>query len=223
MVDSPRLTPREEGPGDAAVDHVVSAQDPATDWEGFVHRIVGGDRQAEAELVQRFYAKVRAMALARLRGAPAAIDITQDTMLAVLQALRAGRLREPARLSAFVLSTARNLISGHQRQEARNREILQDPPEEAVQIDPPSLRIDNQRRLSLVGEALDRLKPLDRRILHLTLVEGMTSREISPIVGLSRNAVRTRRARAVKAITRRIERVTQELRPDYIAKSGLRP
>ena len=199
------------------------AQDGATEWEGLVHRIAGGDREAEAELVHRFYAKVRAMALTRLRGAPAAIDITQDTILAVLQALRAGRLREPARLPAFVLSTARNLISGHQRQQARSREILQDPPEEAVQTEPPLLRLDNQRRLSLVGEALDRLKPLDQRILHLTLVEGMTSREIAPIVGLSRNAVRTRRARAVKAITRRIEKVTQERRPDYIRKSGLRP
>ena len=201
----------------------MAAQDAATGWEDLVHRIAGGDREAEAELVQSFYARVRAMALTRLHGAPGAIDITQDTILAVLQALRAGRLREPAKLPAFVLSTARNLISGHRRQEARSREILQDPPEEAAQSEPPFLRLDNQRRLSLVGEALDRLKPPDRRILHLTLVEGLTSREISPIVGLSRNAVRTRRARAVKAITRRIEKVTQDLGPDYIRKSGLRP
>jgi RNA polymerase sigma-70 factor (ECF subfamily) len=201
----------------------VAAEGAAAEWEGLVRRIEQGDRDAEADLANRFYPKVRAMALARLHGAPAAMDITQDTILGVLEALRAGRLREPDRLAAFVLSTARNLINGHQRKEARSREVLQDPPREPAQNDPAPFEIDDGQRLALVDEALDRLKPVDRRILLLTFVEGMTSREISPVVGLNPDAVRTRRARAVKVITRRVEKVTQKRGSDYIRKSGLRP
>jgi len=223
VVDSRRVTSNGEDRRVAPVGHEAVAQDAAAEWEGLVRRIEQGDRDAEAELANRFYPKVRAMALARLHGAPAAMDITQDTILGVLEALRAGRLREPDRLPAFVLSTARNLISGYQRKEARSREVLQEPPQEPAQIDPTPFEIDDEQRLALVGEALNRLKPQDRRILLLTFVEGMTSREIAPVVGLNRDAVRTRRARAVKAITRRIREVTQKRRLDYIRKSGLRP
>jgi RNA polymerase sigma-70 factor, ECF subfamily len=188
-----------------------------------VRRVVHGDRDAEAELANRFYPKVRAMALARLHGAPAAMDITQDTILGVLEALRAGRLREPDRLPAFVLSTARNLINGCQRQQARSREIDQDTIEVPDPAEPMPAALDHQQRLALAGAALDRLKPLDRRILLLTLVEGMTSREVSPLVGLNPDAVRTRKARALKAVTGHIKKVTQKRLLDYIRKSGLRP
>jgi RNA polymerase sigma-70 factor (ECF subfamily) len=223
VVDSPRVTSHGEDRRGASVGHEVASQDAATAWESLVRRVEQGDREAEAELANRFYPRVRAMALARLHGAPAAMDITQDTILGVLEALRAGRLREPDRLPAFVLSTARNLINGYQRQEARSREVHQDTIEVPAPAEPMPAALDHQQRLALAGEALDRLKPLDRRILLLTLVEGMTSREISPIVGLHPDAVRTRKARALKACTGHIERVTQKRRLDYIRKSGLRP
>lgn len=222
VLDSSRVTSTGEG-GSPTVSLDVAAREEATEWESLVRRIEQGDGEAEAVLAHRFYPKVLAMARARLHGAPAATDITQDTILAVLEALRAGRIREPARLPAFVLSTARNLINGFQRKEGRSREVLQDPPHEPVHNDPAPFELDDEQRFALVGEALDRLKPLDQRILLLTLVEGMTSREISPIVGLNPGAVRTRRARAVKAVTRRIEEVTQGGRRDYIHKSGLKP
>ena len=223
MLDSSRVTSHSEGGGSAPVELGRAAQDAAAEWESLVRRVEQGDRKAEAELADRFYPKVRAMAISRLHGAPAAMDITQDTILGVLEALRAGRLRETARLPAFVLSTARNLINGHQRKTARSREVLQDPPREPAQSDPSPFEIEDRQRLALVGEALDQLRPLDRRILLLTLVEGLTSREIAPTVGLTPEAVRTRRARAVRAIRLRVNKVSQTSRPDYIRKSGLKP
>ena len=223
MLDSSRVTSHSEGGGSAPVELGRAAQDAAAEWESLVRRVEQGDRKAEAELADRFYPKVRAMALARLHGAPAAMDITQETILGVLEALRAGRLRETDRLPAFVLSTARNLINGHQRKQAHSREVLQDPPREPAQSEPSPFEIEDRQRLALVGEALDQLRPLDRRILLLTLVDGLKSREIGPIVGLTPEAVRTRRARAVRAIRLRVNKVSQTSRPDYIRKSGLKP
>jgi len=209
--------------GSPAVSLDVAAEEALPEWDNLVRRIAGGDREAEADLALRFHPKVLAMARARLHGAPAAMDITQDTILAVLEALRAGRIREPAKLPAFVLSTARNLINGFLRKEARSHEVLRDPPREPAQNDPTPFELEDQQRFALVGEAMDRLKPVDRRILLLALVDGMTSREIAPLVGLNPGAVRTRRARAIKAITLRIEKVTRQRRRDYIHTSGRRP
>ena len=223
VLDSSRVTSNGEGRGSAPNESGVAVETAAEAWESLVRRIERGDREAEAELADRFYPKVRAMALARLHGAPAAMDITQETILGVLEALRAGRLRETDRLPAFVLSTARNLINGHQRKQAHSREVLQDPPREPAQSDPSPFEIEDRQRLALVGEALDQLRPLDRRILLLTLVDGLKSREIGPIVGLTPEAVRTRRARAVRAIRLRVNKVSQASRPDYIRKSGLKP
>jgi RNA polymerase sigma-70 factor (ECF subfamily) len=222
VLDSPGVTSTGEG-GSPAVKLDVAAQEDAGEWEALVARITHGDGEAEAALALQFYPRILAMARARLHGAPAAADITQDTILAVLEALRAGRIREPARLPAFVLSTARNLINGFLRNQTRSREVLRDPPQEPGQNDPTPFELDDEQRFALVGEALDRLKPIDQQILRLTLVEGMTSREIAPLVGLDPGAVRTRRARAVKVVTRRIEKMTRGRRSDYIRKSGLRP
>jgi len=190
----------------ARVAHDAASREAADIWESLVRRIEQGDRAAEAELADRFYPRVRAMARARLHGSPDAVDIAQDTILGVLEALRARRLRDPGRLPAFVLSTARNLINGHRRDEARSREVLGDPPGEPLRCTPSPLEIDDERRLALVAEAMNRLKPLDRRILQLTFVDGLTSREISPIVGLSPDAVRTRKARALKAVAQSVRK-----------------
>jgi len=48
----------------------------------------------------------------------------------------------------------------------------------------------------------------------------MTPRKIAPIVGLKADAVRTRKARAVKAVADEIDKVTRNLPPDHIGTSG---
>ena len=65
-------------------------------------------------------------------------------------------------------------------------------------------------RRALVRRALEHLKPLDRRILLLTLVDGMNPREIAPLVGLQPENVRTRKARAIKTISRVIANLSRK-------------
>ena len=200
----------------------AEGRDDAGCWASLARRIEKGDHDAEAELAQLFHARVRTMALVRLHGSDSAADIAQETVLSVLEALRAGKLREHEKLPAFVLATERNLINNHLRAEGQRREVLVDPPERPAELHASFAGFVDERR-SLVGEALRRLKQLDRRILLLTLVEGMTPREISPIVGLGPEAVRTRKARAVKAITGHIKRLSRKRLRNHIGKSGPRP
>jgi len=208
--------------GGAAAGHEVASQEDASFWVGLARRIGHGDRDAEAELARAFHRRVRLMASVRLHGSDAALDIAQETILAVLETLRDGRLRELERLPAFVLSVARNLINNHLRAEARSREVLGDPPDRTAEAGSGLTGLDEERR-SLVRGGLKRLNQLDRKILLLTLVEGMTPREIAPIVGREPETVRTRKARAVRAVSREIRRLTRTRRWSHIGKSGLKP
>ncbi len=189
--------------------------DDATFWVSLARKIEQGDREAEAELARQFYVRVRPMASVQLRWSDAAVDIAQETIVQALEALRAGRLREPEKLPAFVLGIARNLINNHKRKEAQSRGVRERPPARPVDADPALTRLDEQQR-TLVRAALARLSPVDRRILRLTLVEDRTPREIAPLVGLTPEVVRTRKSRAVKALADEIEAMTRTPRPDHV-------
>jgi RNA polymerase sigma-70 factor (ECF subfamily) len=189
--------------------------DDATFWVSLARKIEQGDREAEAELARQFYVRVRPMASVQLRWSDAAVDIAQETIVEALEALRAGRLREPEKLPAFVLGIARNLINNHKRKEAQSRGVRERPPTRPVDADPALTRLDEQQR-TLVRAALARLSSVDRRILLLTLVEDRTPREIAPLVGLTPEVVRTRKSRAVKALADEIEAMTRTPRPDHV-------
>jgi len=191
------------------------SDDDAAFWASLVRRIQQGDREAETELARQFYVRVRPMASVQLHWSDAAVDIAQETIVQALEALRAGKIREPEKLPAFVLGIARNLINNHKRKEAQSREILERPPARPVEANPDVARLDGQQR-ALVRAALARLGSVDRQILLLTLVEDRTPREIAPIVGLTPEVVRTRKSRAIKALADEIEALTRMPRPDHV-------
>ena len=194
-------------------------------WPSLVRRIERGDGTAETELAREFHQRVLTAASVRLNGSDAAEDIAQETLAAVLQALRAGALREPEKLPGFVLGIARNLINNHCRLEARRRGVVADVdelPERAAPADAEGGAAFDEERRALVRQALAHLKPVDRRIVMLTLVEGLSPREIAPVVGLEPDVVRTRKTRAVRAIGRAIEKLTRKGRSDHLQVSGLK-
>jgi RNA polymerase sigma factor (sigma-70 family) len=199
----------------ALVGSETVSDDDATFWVSLARRIERGDREAEAELARQLYVRVRPMASVHLRWSDAAVDIAQETIVQALEALRAGRLREPEKLPAFVLGIARNLINNYKRKEARSREVLQHPPDRLVEADPTLARLDEQQR-ALVRAALARLSPVDRRILLLTLVNDRTPREIAPTIGLTPEVVRTRKSRAIKALADEIEVMTRTSSSDHV-------
>jgi RNA polymerase sigma-70 factor (ECF subfamily) len=171
-------------------------------------RIRQGDSSAENEFARLFSEKVLIMNLARVHDREAARDLTQETMLAVLRALRNGHIREPERLGGFVHGTALNLIHNHLR--ARFHEPKHQPlPDELASPDlSESAETVEQRRL--VERSLQRLDPIDRRILLLTLVEGMKPREIARNLGLKPECVRQRKSRAVKKVIEQVRKLSRK-------------
>jgi len=172
-----------------------------------VERIAAGDPSAEEELARLFSDSVIVMATVRLRDREAARDVAQEVMIAVLSALRAGQLREPDRLAAFVYGVARNLI--HRCIRTRRLRALEEPlaPEHAV-IDPPDIA-DMRQQLALVREALGRLDEVDRRILMLSFVSGLKPGEIGERLGCAAEWVRTRKSRAYRKMRAIVDRLSR--------------
>lgn len=161
-------------------------------------RIRLGDAAAEEELVVSFEGKVYAMAVVRTRDREASRDLVQDVLWAVVHALRGGHLRAPEKLAAFVSGTARNLINNYCRTRTRAaRDIPATPEASTTEAD---LVLDEQRRADVVRRVVRGLELIDRRILTLTLVDGLSAVEIAARVNLSPDAVRQRKSRAVKKV-----------------------
>jgi RNA polymerase sigma factor (sigma-70 family) len=173
-------------------------------------RILAGDRAAEDELVSTYRRGVFVIAVARTRDREAALDLTQEILIAVLKALRGDRLRDSEKLAAFIQGTARNLINNYLRTKVRHAEVelnveLND---EACGPDPVE-ELESLERRRLVQRELESFSAIDRKILLLSLVDGHSLAEVAQKLNLSHDAVRARKSRAVRKITGKFAGLSQ--------------
>lgn len=169
-------------------------------------RIRTGDPSAESELVHAFSQRIYVMALARTRDGEAARDLVQEVLIAVLQALRNGTLHEADRLPAFIQGTARNVVNNYLRERSKHPTQVPISPELSASAAPKQL--DTAGRLQLVRRALVRLGVVDRKILLLTLVDGLKPAEIADRLGLTPDVIRTRKSRAIRKVTECIKKLS---------------
>jgi RNA polymerase sigma factor (sigma-70 family) len=176
-----------------------------------VRRIRAGDPASEDEFARIFYPRIMALASYHLRDIDTALEITQETLLSVLQALRESRLRDEEKLSAFVGATARNLLKNlfQKRVQALPMVSLGLGEASILTLDQDSGRSmdEEQEKRSIVAAALRMLRPMDRRILFLTLSEGLNPQEIAAELGVKPEIIRNRKCRALKAIRRKIKKM----------------
>jgi len=167
-----------------------------------VQRIRAGDSAAEAELYGAFYRGVFLIATVRTRDSEAARDLTQDVFLAVLGAVRAGQLRDPEKLPAFVQGTARNLINSFLRSRERRAEC--DLPDAELRGGDLVDDLELAERQRLVRRELESFEPVDRKLLVWSVLEGHSLADIARRLNLSHDAVRARKSRLVKKIAEKL-------------------
>jgi RNA polymerase sigma-70 factor (ECF subfamily) len=175
---------------------------PPEDPADLVDRIGRGDSAAEGELAHQFRRRVFVMLLARLRHRDTAEELTQDTLIAVIAALRKGQLRQPSSLAAFVHGTARNLANNHLRARRTCRDEVEFTSD--LQVAVPPVDFEGAQHTALVRREIAVLEPTDRQILWRTLVGGEKPGEIARSLGLSPEVVRTRKSRAVRRLADRL-------------------
>lgn len=154
----------------------------------------GSGPEAEAELFRRMAPRVRLYGLRHLRDEHAADDLTQQVLIATLEALRAGRLREPDKLASFVLGTCRmtvlDLRRGAQRKERLLEQFGSDLLRPVLTLLP---RLDHEQ----LTRCVQNLKERERTVIVMTFYDEQTGADVAGFLGVSEANVRVIRHRAI--------------------------
>jgi RNA polymerase sigma-70 factor (ECF subfamily) len=163
-----------------------------------------GDREAYAELVRRYEARVRGLCVSLLLNTAEADDAAQDVFLKVFTSLKT--YRQDASFSAWIYRIASNhcldVLRKRKRRKTESLDELTDQTDEgtgrdeprAAEIeDPGSVRNDER---ALAFRVLSYLPAEQRELLMLREVEGLRYDEIAVVLKCSVEAVRARLHRA---------------------------
>ena len=173
-----------------------------------VARIRAGDPLAEEEFVTAYRQPVLLIAAERTRVREAAKDLAQETLIAVLKALREGQLREVEKLAAFVYGTARNVINNYLRMKGKRRECDMDSVGEPSTDPVKELELTEKKRL--IKRELESYSAVDQQILLLSLVDGHSLLEVARRLKMSHEAVRARRSRMLRKLTKKFCHMSQK-------------
>lgn len=154
----------------------------------------GIDREAEAELFRRIAPRIRLYGLRHLRDEHAAEDLAQQVLLTTLEALRARRLREPEKLTSFVLGTCRQTVVDLRRNAQRKERLLEQFGADLLAPAQPSMpRLDHEK----LRRCVQNLKERERAAVVMTFYHDDTGADLASFLGVSEANVRVIRHRAI--------------------------
>jgi len=138
--------------------------------------------------------RVRLYGLRHLRDEHAADDLTQQVLITTLEALRAGRLRDPEKLASFVLGTCRMTVLDIRRGAQRKERLLEQFGVDMLAPTPsPTPRLDHDH----LARCVQSLKERERSVVVMTFYDEQTGADVASFLGVSEANVRVIRHRAI--------------------------
>ncbi|HUO82253.1 MAG TPA: sigma-70 family RNA polymerase sigma factor [Gammaproteobacteria bacterium] len=164
----------------------------------------------EADIADRFRERLRLFAARRLGNAAAAEDVAQETLRRVVDALRAGRVANPAAFPSFVFETARHICLQQYRSAGREGRALHrlhdgSGVHPSTGLDPLTALVSEERR-NRVREALGELGGSDRELLRMLYHQEVETAEVASRLGITPATVRVRKHRALKRLGELLDR-----------------
>ena len=158
---------------------------------------IHGEPAAIESLIRHFRPVVYRYCRTKLSDPQTAEDVTQEVMLAMVQALPTHRTGEHT-VAAFVFGIAANKVAMAHRSSYRRREDLLDSPTDRA--DPargPQDQVESADTLARLMRLLDDLPPQSREVLMLRLGANLSTAETAQVLGMSEGAVRVAQHRAI--------------------------
>ena len=157
----------------------------------------GIDAAAEAELYRRLAPRVRLYGRRHLRDEEQARDLMQQVLLTTIEKLRAGELREPARIASFVFGMCRMITLEHFRGTRRREELLA---RFGGDLEPADIAIAPRLDEAKVAACLERLAERERSVLLLSFYEDEPADRVGAALGITAGNVRVIRHRAIERL-----------------------
>ena len=121
-------------------------------------------------------------------------EVVQDVFVLAWRKLEVSRMVGESALP-WLLATARYLSYNVNRTRSRLRSLV-DENIEALSVDGADAAVDEHLAAARIGTALAKLGDVDRKIVELCLVRGLTYKEAAHRLGLTHGAIRNRLSRA---------------------------
>lgn len=173
------------------------------DGDPVVLRALGGDRGAEREVCERLLPAVRVFAARRLR--PSSVeDFAHDVLLLLVEALREGKIQDPARVAAFALGICRNLARERARTDDRRRELM-----DRYGLSDADLAVWDSHahvRRDHLEDCYSQLTERARRVIRMSFCQEEPDSEIASILSISEANVRIVRHRSLAALRTCLEK-----------------
>ena len=158
--------------------------------ESYVERLCSGDFRTQEHFVAYFTELIQLKLRSRLRSPQAIEDVRQETFTRVFIALRAGKIRQPERLGAFVNSMCNNVLLEHYRASSRTNSL------EDEEQDFPATGVDllgalaSKQMETRIREILEEMPEKDRRLLREVFLEERDKDEVCRGFGVDRDYLR---------------------------------
>jgi RNA polymerase sigma-70 factor (ECF subfamily) len=159
--------------------------------ESYVERLRTGDFRTQEHFVAYFNELIQLKLRSRLQSPQAIEDVRQETYTRVFAALRAGKIRQPERLGAFVNSMCNNVLLEQYRASARHSSL-----EDEEQKDFPALTVDVLGTIAAkqmgekVRSILEEMPEKDRRLLREVFLEERDKDDVCRDFGVDRDYLR---------------------------------
>jgi RNA polymerase sigma-70 factor (ECF subfamily) len=158
---------------------------------------MGSAGDAEAELFRRMAPRIHLYGLRHLRDEHAAQDLVQQVLLATIESLRQGRLREPDKLASFILGTCRVTVIDLRRNAQRRQRLLDQFGPDHLAPSPFSLpNLDHDR----LTRCVQSLREKERSVVVMSFYQEQSSAELASFLGISEANVRVIRHRAIRQL-----------------------
>lgn len=169
-----------------------------TDDTELVSRVLSGEVEAYARLVERYQEVLYRHALGMVRDADTATDLVQDSFVKAYT--RLDSCHDPARFGAWVFRILSNRCKDHLKSRSRRNVSIEEDTAVAGAAYDPAHALDRSELSSAVAEALLELPETQREAFLLKHVEGRSYEEMSEMLGSSVSALKMRVMRAREAL-----------------------
>ena len=180
--------------------HEKRARKAAPDELRFIQRLQAGDRQAFAQLLDTYEARVYRLALRFTGTASDAEDVTQEIFLGIYKSI--GNFRGGAALGTWIYRVAMN----HCLEFRRKRKLDSVPYNEELMLASHDWREDPEQSAgkaelsARVEAALQHLSPQHRDVIVLHELQGLTYQEVASTLNVPVGTVKSRLSNAFRRL-----------------------
>ncbi|MDE2900827.1 MAG: sigma-70 family RNA polymerase sigma factor [Chloroflexota bacterium] len=177
------------------------------DTENLVRSAQEGNLSAFGQVYEAYYLRVYRYAAARVGQGAEAEDITQEVFLKALNSLNKFKFTGPP-FAAWLFRIAHNLVIDRARHYKAAAAATSGPPapiDDALSV-PGDDNVEEQAMVSLdmeaLREALDKVTKLQRQVIELRFLAGLSLAETAAVMSRNENAIKALQHSALGALRR---------------------